>query len=321
MAFGRGKVILLGEHGVVYGHPALAAGLGVGVHARAVASDVDVIEARPWGVFARVDDDDEPLAKGYAAILEGYPSTRPRLRVEVDVELPGGAGLGCSAALGVAVTGAIDEALGIERSATERGEYSLRWERVFHGNPSGVDNAMAAAGGIALFRKGHPLEPVRARRPLPLVIAHSGESSSTKEVVAMVARQHEKEPARVGEVFEGIASLVRNARLAVEAGDLAALGQLMDMNHALLSALMLSTEQLEALCRAAREAGALGAKLTGAGAGGCMIALAASRAQAEAIRARLATLSPLTLVAEAGGLDEDVMLADAEGRREEGKPE
>jgi mevalonate kinase len=299
MAFGRGKVILLGEHGVVYGHPALAAGLGVGVHATATPSDADVLYARPWNVEAKVGSD-ESLALGLAAILEGMPADRPPVRVEVDVDLPGGAGLGCSAAIGVAVTGALDELLGITRSAEERGDYSLRWERVFHGNPSGVDNAMAAVGGVALFRKGQPLEAVRVKKPLPLVIAHSGESSSTKEIVAMVARQHAEDTARVDETFAAIAALVNNAKLAVEHGDLRALGQLFDLNQMLLAGLMLSTEKLEELCRVARDEGALGAKLTGAGAGGCMIALAATEEDAARIAGKLAERSPLTLVAMAG---------------------
>lgn len=301
MAFGRGKVILLGEHGVVYGHPALAAGLGVGVHATARVSEShdDVIVARPWGVTARVGSD-EPLALGLQAILEGMPSDRQSVHVEVDVDLPGGAGLGCSAAIGVAVTGALDALFSIERTDEERGDYSLRWERVFHGNPSGVDNAMAAVGGVALFRRGQPLQTVRAKKPLPLVIAHSGESSSTKEIVAMVARQREAETQRVDEAFGAIAALVNNAKLAVEAGDLKALGQLFDLNQMLLAGLMLSTEKIEELCRVAREEGALGAKLTGAGAGGCMIALAKDEADAERIREALAKRSPLTLVAMAG---------------------
>ena len=222
------------------------------------------------------------------------------VHVEVDVDLPGGAGLGCSAAIGVAVTGALDALFSIERTDEERGDYSLRWERVFHGNPSGVDNAMAAVGGVALFRRGQPLQTVRAKKPLPLVIAHSGESSSTKEIVAMVARQREAETQRVDEAFEAIAALVNNAKLAVEAGDLKALGQLFDLNQMLLAGLMLSTEKIEELCRVAREEGALGAKLTGAGAGGCMIALAKDEADAERIREALAKRSPLTLVAMAG---------------------
>ncbi len=297
-AFGGGKVILLGEHSVVYGHPALAAGLGVGASARVVRAPRDQLVVNPWDVTVSPDSA-EPLGQALAAALSLYPERHP-VRVEADVAIPGGAGLGCSAALGVAVIAALDEHFGVDRTPSERGEVSLSWEQVFHGTPSGVDNTMAAVGGIALYRKGHPLEPIRARHPLCLVIAHSGEASSTKEVVSMVRRQHEKDTARIDELFEAIAVLVRNARLAVEGGDIKSVGQLMDMNQGLLSALMLSTESLERLCRSARAAGALGAKLTGAGGGGCMIALAPDLEAAEAIRSELAEHATWTAVAEAG---------------------
>ncbi|MEM9074179.1 MAG: mevalonate kinase [Myxococcota bacterium] len=298
MAHGRGKVILLGEHSVVYGKPALAAGLGRGVTATATWHEGDPeLHCQPWDVTVHPGED-ESLARAFAAVLKGYDARS--VRVHCDVALPGGAGLGCSAALGVAVVGALDALYEVERTDEERGEVSLAWERVFHGNPSGVDNAMAACGGVAVFRRGAPLERVTPRTPLPLVIAHSGESSSTKEIVDHVRRQHDKDTARVGEIFDGIEALVRNAKLAVEAGDLKGLGQLMDMNQALLAALMISTERLETLCRVARDTGALGAKLTGAGGGGCMIALAPDLAVAESIENALKEHASMTLIAEAG---------------------
>jgi mevalonate kinase len=113
-----------------------------------------------------------------------------------------------------------------------------------------------------------------------LVIGYSGESSSTKDMVASVGRQLENDPKRVTQAFEGIEVLVRNAKLAIEAGDHIALGQLLDLNHTILSSLMLCTTQLDDMCRAARGAGALGAKMTGAGGGGCMFALATKRDEA-----------------------------------------
>jgi mevalonate kinase len=222
------------------------------------------------------------------------------MQLTVRLELPAGAGLGASAAMGVAVSAALDQHLGVARTPEERATQTLAWERVFHGNPSGVDNTMAAVGGVAFFTRGQPLEPVRVRRPLVLVIGHSGEASETKLMVGLVAQQLEREPKRIGELFDAIAALVRNGRLAVEAGDLRALGQLMDMNHGLLSALMLSTPRLEDLCHAAREAGALGAKVTGAGGGGCMFALAADTGAAHTILAALQSLGAESFITEVG---------------------
>jgi mevalonate kinase len=287
MGFGRGKVILLGEHAVVHGYPAIAAGIERGVHAEASLAERDLLCLEPWDLALRPDPrGDEPLERAFAAVLDTY-GDRPPLEVRCKAELPAGAGLGCSAAIGVAVLDAIDEALGRRRSRAALGEAALVWEKVFHGDPSGVDNTMSAVGGVALFVRGKPLQPIHANKPLHLVVGYSGESSSTKQMVASVRRQLENDAPRVRKTFDGIETLVRNAKLAVEAGDLVALGQLLDLNHTLLSSLMLCTTKLDAMCQAAREAGALGAKMTGAGGGGCMFALAAKQDSAEPIRAAL----------------------------------
>lgn len=284
MGFGRGKVILVGEHAVVHGYPAIAAGIERGVTAKAGIARTDLLRLTPWNLSVRPDPTSpEPLEQALAAVLASYPD-RPPLEVEAHVELPAGAGLGCSAAIGVAVIDAIDELLGIERSRTALGAAALRWEAVFHGNPSGVDNTMSAVGGVALFRRGAPLEPLYSNKPLHLVIGYSGESSSTKQMVDSVARQLRNDPDRVRKAFEGIESLVLNAKVAIQTGDHVALGQLLDLNHAILSSLMLCTTKLDAMCQAARAAGALGAKLTGAGGGGCMFALAPKREEAHRLR-------------------------------------
>ncbi len=301
MAFAGGKVILFGEHAVVHQRPALAAGISIGVKATATEANADRLTADPWGVDLAPGEGEgqsADLSRAFATALALYPEDRPRFHVHAEVGIPGGAGLGCSAALGVAIIHALDEAMGVTREPEARGEVSMAWEKVFHGNPSGVDNMMAAVGGIAVYRRGEPLDPILARKSLPLVIAHSGESSSTKDMVSMVTRQYEREPDRVGELFDGIASLVRNAKLAIKDGDHKAVGQLMDMNQALLSGLMLSTEKLERLCKVAREAGAHGAKLTGAGGGGCMIALCASTEAAQTVQAALAPHASFTAITE-----------------------
>ncbi len=283
MGFGRGKVILLGEHAVVHGHPAIAVGIDRGVVAEASPGDEDLLILSPWDLDVRPDPAGEPLERAFAIALSGH-SKRPPLEVRAEIGLPGGAGLGCSAAIGVAVLQAIDEALGLERSREKLAEAAYEWEKIFHGNPSGIDNMMSAVGGVALFRKGEPLQPLRSNKPLHLVVGYSGQSPSTKEMVSSVARQLESDPVRVNKAFEAIDVLVRNAKLAIEAGDHVALGQLLDLNHTILSSLMLCTTKLDEMCQTARKTGALGAKMTGGGGGGCMIALAPKREEALRIR-------------------------------------
>lgn len=291
---GHGKVILLGEHAVVHGVPALAAALATGSRATAVAAERPRLRIAPWGVDVGVDAD-LPLAKAFAAALEARGGSNVGLDVEATMTIPGGAGLGSSAALGVAVIRAIDALEGIARGDEDLQRVALAWERVFHGNPSGIDTAMAIAGGVALYRREpkegeQRLERVVPRAPITLVVGHSGEGASTRAMVESVARQKERDGARFAKSLAAIAALVVNARSALEAGDLRALGQLFDMNQQLLAAWMVSTGTLEEMCAAARAAGALGAKLTGGGGGGCMIALAPSRDAAEPIRAALSEL-------------------------------
>ena len=297
---GRGKAILLGEHAVVYGVPAIAAGLRRGVVATARPGPQTVLRCAPWGT-AHGTDSDEDLGRALRAVVDAHPrAPLPPLEIDATVELPAGAGLGCSAAIGVAVVRALDEAVGHEASDAEVAERALAWERVFHGNPSGLDNTMAAHGGIAVYVKGTPLTHLDVRKPLRLVIGNTAEPSSTKEMVAMVARHRERDPDQFEANLRAIETLVRNARLAIEAGDVRAVGQLMDLNQALLSAWMLSTPSIEDLCAASREAGAAGAKLTGAGGGGCMIALVDSDEVAAAVIAAIEALGFEAFEAEAG---------------------
>ncbi len=299
---GHGKIILLGEHAVVYGKAGLAAALSRGAHASATPAPEAALAIEPWGVEVvagrpEADPEREMLRQAFAAIVAGYTEHAPQ-RVAAVVELPSGAGLGASAALSVAIVRALDAAHGIARSADAVAEFALAAERVFHGNPSGLDSALAAHGGVALFRKGQPLERVRVRRSVWMVVAHSGETASTKETVASVARQRERSPAKVDQVLDAIEELALNGRAALEDGEPVRLGQLMDLNQKLLSGLLLSTSRIEVMCSIARKAGALGAKLTGGGGGGCMIALGADATGAEAVRAALAAAGHDAFVTE-----------------------
>ena len=275
MAKAHGKVILLGEHAVVYGVPALAAGISRGVEAQARPTEGVSVLTIDGGPTVRADDPGD-LARALRAVLDYTKKDNAiALAIQVTGELPPGAGLGCSAALGVAIARAVAEARGEQPTIAEEHQRALAWEEVFHGNPSGVDTAVSAQGGCVLFTRGTPptITPLYVRRPLSLAIGHSGTGSSTKVMVEGVAHFKARSPEVFGKTLEGIRSLVQNARLCLESGDLPGLGKLMDLNQMLLSGLMLSTSEIETLCASARAAGALGAKLTGAGGGGCVVAL------------------------------------------------
>jgi mevalonate kinase len=289
-----GKVILLGEHAVVYGVPAIAVGVehGVRAMARPLERGPSRLLVREWGVDVKACEDapgadplrergssgESELGRALAAILRASGYEAP-VAIEAQVDLPPGGGLGCSAALGVAVARVLDPGAKSD-VITER---VMAWERVFHGNPSGIDAACASRGGCISFTKGEGFETVQVGAPLTLCIGHSGLASSTKSMVEAVARLRERRPDVVQKTFDGIRSLVRNARLAIEAGDRFALGRLMDLNQMLLSGLFVSTEEIERLCGLARDKGALGAKLTGAGGGGCVVALVNGTSGAEAV--------------------------------------
>jgi mevalonate kinase len=265
---GNGKIVLLGEHAVVYGMPAIAAGISLGATARAVPDASSSIRIAEREACAGDGSELSRALEQTCAALGVAPH-----RIEVDVNLPLGSGLGGSAAIGVAVTRALLSSSGIAESRERVLGGAAAWEQVFHGNASGVDAAAAYAGSCIWFTKEHGPEPMFVALPLHLAICLAGPPASTKEMVANVRTLGERRPDLLGKSLAGIESLVKNAKLCIEAGDLHGLGQLMNYNQMLLSGLFLSTPEIERACAVAREAGALGAKLTGAGGGGAVIAL------------------------------------------------
>jgi len=275
----RGKVILFGEHAVVYGIPAIAVGIERGARASAAALEAgpSTLRVRDWNLAVRETDEHTPLARAFRGLLRATRDAGVAMgpvAVEAEADLPPGGGLGCSAALGVAVARALDPAAPAEVIAERAGA----WEEVFHGNPSGIDAAVSALGGCVLFERGAGMDrPTISRIRVPgvvhLCVGNSGQASSTRSMVEAVARLRERRPETTQRAFEAIHTLVKNARLAIEVADRNAIGQLLDLNQMLLSGLFVSTPEIEQMCSAARAAGALGAKLTGGGGGGCVVAL------------------------------------------------
>lgn len=273
--FGPGKVILLGEHGVVYGHPALAAPLSVGVTAEGrPAKDAAVrIPSELKGESRRL------LRDAFAAAVQA--SAAPPLQVTIRSELPPSMGLGSSAAVSVACARLLLKASlgGAEAAAKDVARVAWEMEKVFHGTPSGVDHTTSAEAAMIHFRRKPGTEKakvlkVRSPRPLGLVVALIGKRPATKATVAALRERQAKWPERYARIFKDIGAIVDEGRVAVERGDAELLGDLMNMNQGLLAALGLSSPGIEAMAYRLREAGALGAKLTGAGGdGGAVIAL------------------------------------------------
>lgn len=273
VGFGAGKVILLGEHSVVYGHPALAGPLSYGVTARGVRA------SRPQlvlpAVLTRAQRALLTRAFQRAAALCGGPG----VKVSVESELPLSMGLGSSAALSVACARTLLKAAGRRDTSREVARIALEMEQEFHGTPSGVDHTTSAEQQLILYKRlpaqsAGRVRVVKSPRPLKVLVALAGERSPTKKTVAALRERQARWPGRYGRLFGQIGTVATEGAKAVEAGDLEALGDAMNVNQGLLAALGLSSPPLEDMVYRLRALGALGAKLTGAGGdGGAVVGL------------------------------------------------
>lgn len=290
-----GKCILFGEHAVVYGRPAIAIPVNQ-VQAKAM------LLAQPGpthsGVF--IDAPDIGLAAPLHQLSSAHPFSRlfsalqdhlkidhfPAFHLRVSSSIPMAAGLGSGAAISIAMLRAVAEFLGQPLPPAVLSELAYEAEKAYHGTPSGIDNAVIAYAKPVFFVRGQPLQFLRIAAPFTLVIAHSGIQSSTAEVVAAVHSTHEKDRAACEALFDQIAALADQARTVLQNGKIAQLGPLMTENHQILQRLDVSLPELDRLTSTALAAGALGAKLSGAGRGGNILALVPPE-QAESVSAAL----------------------------------
>jgi mevalonate kinase len=271
--FGAGKIILLGEHAVVYGYPALAGPLSWGVTATAsVSPRCSLRLPAGWAGAAKKSVE--------AAFLRAAAKcAKPRIEVSVESDLPLSMGLGSSAALSVACAQVLLQASGKRPTVPAVMAVALEMERAFHGTPSGVDQTCSATGALIRYqRRGRAVlggyRVVRCGRPLKVLVALAGQRRPTRETVAGLRDRLGRWPRRYRRLLADVGGLADEGARAVTSGDLQALGDAMNVNHGLLSALGVSSPALDTLVHELRNLGALGAKLTGAGGdGGAVVGL------------------------------------------------
>jgi mevalonate kinase len=289
------KIILFGEHAVVYDRPAIAVPV-TQVQARVT------ISANPTGpqgqiwITSRETRLDKPLSElppGHAfaitiqGVLDALKIVRmPAARLQITSTIPVAAGLGSGAAVSVAMARALAAFLGRKISDEQVSAIAYQAEQKYHGTPSGIDNTVITYAKPVFFMRGQPFEFLTAAVPFTLVIGNTGIPSSTAAVVADVRNRREDSMPVFERLFDSAGEISQQARQAVEKGQVERLGALMNENHALLQEIGVSCPELDRLVAAARDAGAAGAKLSGAGRGGNMIALVAP-ALAPAVEAAL----------------------------------
>jgi len=292
---GFGKVILFGEHFVVHGVPGIVS---------AIDSTVDA-EVKKIGEGITVRDERKG-ARGYTQKKRaeqkesiermlrtmGIDPEKAILEIWLGGNLPGFSGIGASAASSVAIARAIAEEFKMDLSDEKINEIAFEAEKAYAGTPSGIDNTAATYGGLIWFKRnlsGGPntIEKLSIREPVEIVIGNTGIVADTKEMVAGVVARKKRNPGEYNLLFKQAEDLAFATREALEEFDLRKVGKSMNENHRLLQEIEVSCKELDYLVNLAREQGAFGAKLTGGGGGGCMVALTPGKELQEAVAAAM----------------------------------
>lgn len=277
-----GKVILFGEHAVVYGRPAIAVPV-TRVRAKAIVTANPKAEPGSVYIYAqaigldaewRELPSDHPLAVTLQNTLQALGLSRlPACNLRISSNIPVASGLGSGAAVAVAIIRAISSFTGHPLSDDKVSAIAYETEKIHHGTPSGIDNSVVTYCRPIYYVRGHPIELLRVAQPFSLVIGNTGMTSPTVQTVGAVRRAWQANPDLLEPLFDKIGDIAKKARTYLDGGQIKSLGPLMNSNHQLLRELGLSCPELDRLVEAALEAGALGAKLSGGGVGGNMIAL------------------------------------------------
>ncbi|MHA2472948.1 MAG: mevalonate kinase [Promethearchaeota archaeon] len=274
---------MFGEHFVVYGLPAIASALG-----SFTIADVKIVEGSGWIV-----DDQRPATPGYKKkkydeAMQSVQNVIEYLKIDTDNQkleitfsgdLFAASGVGASAAQCTSLARALNSTFNLDLDDEKINEAAYEGEKAYHGTPSGIDNTASTFGGLIWFVKNltggkNTMDLLQARNKMHLVIANSGITASTTEVVSDVRQLKEEYPDNFKRIFSEYNELVNKGRKALIKGDLTDIGKLMNQNHKLLQEITVSGEINDKLVDIALQNGAIGAKVTGTGRGGLVIALA-----------------------------------------------
>ncbi len=285
---GSGKLILFGEHAVVWGARALATSLPDGAlatvrHTPDAATRLTLLRDNQTLAQLAPDLQGGPLEQALATLIAHFECAEHGFDIRVDLNVPPGAGLGSSAALATAIARALATLYPSESNPRRIERAVEASEGIFHSSASGIDQAASLGQGLIHFEKGPPAR-CTALHDIPaftIAICQAAPGASTATMVQGVTSRRAKAPERYRQLASMISDLVEDALEAMRTQDLTTLGELVNFNHGLLCAMGVSTHSLDHACHIAREAGSPGAKLTGAGGGGCVYALAHDPAHAQ----------------------------------------
>lgn len=305
-----GKVILCGEHAVVYGQPAIALPV-MDVKTRCVvlakpgkAQNEVIINDIAIGLKCSLNtlNPNNPLRKTLALTLSALSLDHlPSCEIQIRSSIPIGGGLGSSASVSVAVARAISAFLGHPLENESVNDIAFEIEKMHHNSPSGIDNSVITYAKPLYFVKGKPLEWLEIKFPLTFLIANTGIKGSTRNAVIKVRENWLAAKEKYDSIFQEIGEITRSMRLALRTGSETQVGALMSRNHSLLLQLDVSLPQLDRLVEGAVAAGAYGAKLSGGGLGGNVLVLS-SKDNVEVVTKALTSSGSVNVISTQFGI-------------------